>query len=355
MGGKENFDWKGQLFLEKIFSNNFLPEHQFSFHYYTIRDHLGKPVLMTFFSFGLWKDDMLAPASISEKVEEIRKNDPYYMTSKVLGMGSVFTEGQHLYLDRKADWKEAVKILLTNLDELQREIGSEMMVLRDFGQDHQLNDLFHNYGFVRTEMPESCVLENLPRTEEDWFANLSTRSRRHFRKDVEPFTKYFDVSVVQSPATSEIDYYYQLFTNVKARNFALNTFSYPKSVFQAMAEDENWEFIVLTLKPEYYYRGEALPVGVMFCYKNLLQTYVPSLIGMDYTYAHQYGVYRQLLYQVVKRAQQLEFGRINLGMSASFEKKKIGASINRRYSYVQTNDNFALERVGMMRNETLEK
>lgn len=352
MAGKENFDWKGHLFLEKIFSDNSQPENRFSFYYFTIRDHLGKPVLMTFFSFGLWKDDMLAPASISEKVEETRKQNPYYMTSKVLGMGSVFTEGKHLYLDREnSNWRQAVKMLLAKLEDLQREIGSELLVLRDFDQDQELNDLFHNHGFIKTAMPESCILENLPGTEEDWLESLSTRSRRHFRKDVEPFKDYFEVEVVQTPTASEIDYYYQLFRNVKARNFALNTFTYPKSVFQAMAEDENWEFILLTLKPEHHLQGKALPVGVMFCYKNLLQTYIPSLIGMDYTYAHKFGVYRQLLYQVVKRAQQLGFGRINFGMSASFEKKKIGASIERRYAYLQTDDNFALGRVEMMRNE----
>ena len=120
-----------------------------------------------------------------------------------------------------------------------------------------------------------------------------------------------------------------------------------------MAKDPNWEFIVAYLKKEYDPREERIPVGVMFCYKNLGTTYVPSFIGMDYEYIQQYHVYRQLLYQTIKRAQQLGFSKIDFGMTAAFEKRKVGATIIPKVAYVQPKDNFTLELVSGIQNNNV--
>ena len=89
----------------------------------------------------------------------------------------------------------------------------------------------------------------------------------------------------------------------------------------------------------------------MFCYNNMGRTYVPSLIGMDYNYTKEFQVYRQLLHQTIKRARSRDFDRVDFGFSASFEKRKLGATIKQRFAYVQVEDNFSMERMGMMRNE----
>jgi len=73
---------------------------------------------------------------------------------------------------------------------------------------------------------------------------------------------------------------------------------------------------------------------------------------MDYDFAHKYQVYRQLLFQTIKRCKEINFKKIDFGMTAAFEKKKVGASVMPKFSYIQTSDNFILELIGLMRNES---
>ena len=114
-----------------------------------------------------------------------------------------------------------------------------------------------------------------------------------------------------------------------------------------MNECPNWEFILLYLKTE-----EGIPlVGVMFCYKNQNHTYVPELIGMDYRWAKEFNLYRQLLFQTIKRANELNFPQIDFGVSASFEKRKVGAKIIPKVAYVQARDNYTMEVMNTIQND----
>ncbi len=351
---KGTFDWEGQFFLENVFQGNERQEDQWSFHYFIIRDGNQKPVLATFLSDSLWKDDMTAPASVSKKLEEIRKEQPYHMTSRVLSLGSTFTEGEHLYIERKhPKWKEALKLLLQEIEKLSGSVKAEMIVLRDFQKDEVLAKLFNDEGFIRTEMPEACILDNIDwEDEQDYMERMSSRSRRHFRKEVQAFEDRFELKILENPDPGEIESFYHLYQNVKLNNYGINTFTYPKRLFSAMADDRNWEFIVLNLKPSFHDGSQPVTVGVMFCYKNVSGTYVPSLIGMDYKYAIEFQVYRQLLYQTIKRARVLRFDRVDFGLSASFEKRKLGATVVQKFAFVQVEDNYKMESLGMMRNES---
>src|SRR5690606_34910371 len=94
------------------------------FHYFIIRDPMDRPVLATFFTYALWKEDMLAPEAVSKKMEEARLHRPYHMTTYVLGMGSLFTEGNHLFLDRShPQWQGALRQLLRELEGLEQRLG----------------------------------------------------------------------------------------------------------------------------------------------------------------------------------------------------------------------------------------
>ena len=87
----------------------------------------------------------------------------------------------------------------------------------------------------------------------------------------------------------------------------------------------------------------------MFCYKNNGSlTYVPSLVGIDYDLLDKYQTYRQLLYQTIKRAIDLNFKHIDFGLTASFEKKKLGAIVEEKHAYIQTSDNYTLELMGLL-------
>ena len=110
-----------------------------------------------------------------------------------------------------------------------------------------------------------------------------------------------------------------------------------------MSEHPNWEFITISLL-----ESPSKMIGVMLCYNNGNQTYVPSFVGMDYDYLTKYHIYRQLLYQTIKRAIALNFKQIDLGMTASFEKRKLGAIVQEKFAYIQTSDNYTLELMGIL-------
>jgi len=348
--GKQNiFDWDGMAYLEKTFNQHPDPTNQWNFYYYTIKDNKGNIILITFFTYGLWKDDMLATESVSIHLEEIRKTNPFYLTSRVLGMGSLFTEGEHCFIKQEHPLAEkALQVLLEKVEEKYNSLNADMLVLRDFKKDNSYSKTILDQGYFKIDMPESCVIKNqVWHTYEEFAKTLSIRSRKHFNKEIEPFEKFYDVVIKDKLSKSEIARAYQLYNNVKNNNYAINTFRYTQDVLENMNESPNWEFIILSLKAD----TENSFVGIMFCYKNNNHTYVPELIGMDYKWTKEYQLYRQLLFQTVKRANELQFSRIDFGVSASFEKKKLGAQIIPKVAYVQARDNYAMELMNTLQND----
>ncbi|MFY0712637.1 aminotransferase class I/II-fold pyridoxal phosphate-dependent enzyme [Seonamhaeicola sp. NFXS20] len=344
------FDWDGLLFLEQVFSGNNQKENNWNFYYFIVRDQLSKPILATFFTYALWKEDMLAPVAVSERIEAKRLEAPYYMTSYVLCMGSLFTEGKHLYLDKSHPlWYNAMQKLLDALEILDSELNASMLVFRDFEKAEVLNEFFHNHGFFKVSMPESAVIKNLNWSGTDNFIKtLSKKSRNHFKKDIVAFTECFDIEISDEIMDEHINLFYTLFENVRKHNLGLNTFGFPKNLLKCMSNHNQWEFIILHLKSNYTVDEKSMPVGVMFCYKNATGVYVPAFIGMNYQYAHTYQVYRQLLFQAIKRAGEMGFQTIDFGMTAGFEKRKLGAAVTEKIAYIQAKDNFSMELMEMM-------
>lgn len=353
LGGQSTFDWDGLCFLEDAFKNSADPENNWSFHYYIISDNNNVPLLATFFTFGLWKDDMLAPESVSLQLEEKRIRDPFYLTSKVLGMGSLFTEGNHCYINKTDHlYKNAVELLLEQVEILNQNLNADMLVLRDFDEDIALNRMFHNHGFVKINMPETCIIQNVCwNTTEEFTSTLSARSKKHFTKEILPFEKAFDITIKEQLTPNEIIQGYQLYKNVNNNNYAVNTFTHSIDVFEKMDTNPHWEFILLHLKNTEETQNVSPLVGILFCYKNLDQTYVPSLIGMDYAVPKKFSLYRQLLFQGIKRANELGYKRIDLGITATFEKRKLGAKVIPKIAYIQAKDNFSMEFMGTLQTK----
>lgn len=353
LGGQSTFDWDGLSFLEDAFKNSADAENNWSFHYYLISDSTDVPVLATFFTFGLWKDDMLAPESVSLQLEEKRIRDPFYLTSKVLGMGSLFTEGHHFYLNDAHPLSEnAVSLLLEQVEILNHTLNADMLVLRDFDEDVNLNRIFHNQGFIKINMPETCIIENVSwNTIEEFTSTLSARSKKHFTKEILPYEKAFDIVIKEELTADEITQGYNLYQNVKNNNYAVNTFTYSIDIFTKMATNTHWEFILLYLKNTEDSTPVSPLIGILFCYKNSDQTYVPTLIGMDYTVPKKFSLYRQLLFQGIKRAQKLGYKKIDLGITATFEKRKLGARVLPKVAYIQAKDNFSMEFMGTMQTK----
>lgn len=339
------YDWDGLQFLEQVFRGNLLKEHNWIFKYLLVYDADKKPILATFFTIGLWKDDMLAAVSASEVIENQRKKDPYYLTSKVLGMGSLFTEGHHLYVDHKHALKQdALHVLMTTMESIEKQYEIKMIVLRDFSREERLHPYFQGQGFVRVQMPDSCKINLVAlETVETYSEKLSSRNKKHLRKEILAYESALDIEVISQANDSQLKQIQRLYSNVHQKNLGLNTFSFPVKLFEAMSKHPQWEFISISLRD-----APHKLIGVMLCYKNGNHTYIPAFVGMDYNYLKTYYIYRQLLYQTIKRSIALKCKRVDLGMTAGFEKRKLGASVEERFAYIQTSDNYTLELIGLM-------
>lgn len=353
--GKGVLDWEGQLFLEKAFSFNERQEHNWRFFYILIYDSNGGVILAAPLTHSLWKDDLLAPASTSLKVEQSRQEQGvYYLTSMVLSFGSMFTEGEHLYIAENHPQKElALGLLLNKMEEMENSLAkTQMLALRDFEANNGHNEFFHDRGYVRVNMPECSHFENFKwKDVKDFPSILSKKSRRHFYKDIKAFENQVEVSVFQEVSEIEIEKFQRLYESVRKNNPGLNTFSFPDKLFTEMNHNANWEFLTVYLKSENSHSGEKELIGVMFCYKNLGTTYVPSFVGMDYSYSERFSIYRQLLFHTILRAKELNFSKIDFGLTAAFEKKKLGATITQKVCYVQAKDNFSIELLETMHNK----
>ena len=139
-----------------------------------------------------------------------------------------------------------------------------------------------------------------------------------------------------------VDHLYGLYRQVHARALDLNTFPLPRSLFAAMAERPQWEWLMLTLKPEHGGEPGALPVAFAACYRGR-DHYVPHVCGLDDAYVRTHGAYRQLLRHCVLRARVLGVSRLELGLGAPLEKRRLGARAKRHEVFVQNADHYQIE------------
>jgi 7-keto-8-aminopelargonate synthetase-like enzyme len=355
LGDNGTFDWEGCRFIEETFRDNPEPENNWNLNYLIIRDRDKKPVLATYFTELLCKDDMIAPADASRQIEEIRKKDKYYLASKVIMMGSLLSLGDHLYVDRKhPQWKNAVLEMLRIMNEAKVKAGANTVQLRDFDSDDiEMRDFLIKEGFIKVEMPDTHTLSDTRwEHESEYLARFSSGSRWHFRKMILDKKIFFNTKVLSHKEEKERgqpDLWYKLYCNVKNKAFNINTYTIPFKYFTNIIDHPNWEVIELRLKPDDMASldSEGPLVSVNFCYRSSRNNYSLFAVGLDYDYVLSHGCYRQGLYQSVVRANQLKCHKLYLGMDASIEKKRFGVDVIPKSVYVQANDNFSMELIGM--------
>lgn len=345
-----SFSWDGMLSLEDVFHGNSKPEENWEFYYFIVYDNEKQPILATFFTATIYKEDMLALESVSLQVEEKRKTDPYYLTSKTLTMGSFLTEGEHCYSNREhPQWREAFSRLFERVSSIQDSIKANSILLRDFDSgDEELRSLFAAEGFVPIDMPNSNVVNNMVwNTKEELLQTVSSRNRRHLRTEVFKLEHCFEVEFRKTITDEESDHLYQLYLNVETVNRGFNMFPYPKRILKVLSKHDSWEFTMVYLKPEFDSRAERKPVAAVWAFVQPGH-YSPMILGMDYSFSKEFKIYKQTLYQVVKRARSLGIEKVYLGLSADIEKKKFGAVAQRKTAYVQAQDHYNLDTLETM-------
>jgi hypothetical protein len=294
---------------------------------------------------------MLSAAAVSQLVELRRADDPYYLTSRTLAMGSLLTEGDHLYLDRTADWRAALDLLLDAVAQEASRADAGSIVLRDLAAgDADLDEALRERGFVAVAMPEAFAIDGLPADDATWLADLSPKARAHQRREVLPWDATFSVEVLRAggrvPTDAELEHLFELYRNVRARSLELNTFELPPTILREMLSHACWELLVLRLADE----PDAAPVAFGAHYAGAGH-YVPMIVGLDYAYVRERHSYRQALRQAVLRARERGAERVLLGMGAGLEKRRFGALAERRRAYVQAGDHYAQEVLAALAGE----
>ena len=346
--------WDGLRSLERVFVDCDRPEQAWQFRYFIVRDAQGAPLAATVFTLADWKLDMMSSAQTSALVEERRQRDPRLLVRPVFGMGTLLTEGSHLAIDAQRlphggpAWQAAMTALLSAARQEAEALGSDIVALRDFDDDPVFDEFFVGYGYTRMDGPDRHAAAVAP-TEAAQIEAVNRKARQHQRRYVAPWNDRYRVSVhcaADGPLPAEWSAHLEaLYENVKASSLELNTFPLPQGFFAELAADPHagWELLLLT--PSERSDPDALPVAFVLCFAGDTR-FVPAVIGLDYDWVRDRGLYRQALRAIVARARALGLATVEFGMSASLEKRRFGATATATRIYLQANDLYPFELLG---------
>lgn len=345
-------NWEQLRMLEQTFRNNEKEAHNWNFYYYIIRDKNNVPKLATFFTCMLCKDDIFSPPAISMKIEKQRLNNPQYLTSRTFMMGSLLSVGNHMYIDRAdSNWTAALALLLRRVAVDQEKEKSTVLCMRDFDKtDTGLQSFFLDKGLVRVSVPDTHIvsMSGAPWSSvEEYSKTLKQEYRYYLNKKFFPFRHYYDVKITDHLSDQEAIDCYNLFKNVSDKQFEINVFDIPENFFHHIKDNPQLEVMLLSIKHEFEKELNGRPVGFALCYKSK-DTYCFMITGMDYNYLTTYQIYPQLLGQIIARAKELNLSFVNMGLTASQNKRKFGAKVEPQVIYFQANDNFNMELISMM-------
>jgi hypothetical protein len=332
--------------LEEIFSNNDKIEENWDFHYIIIKDENNEILLATFFTSALYKDDMLSLENISMQIEKQREQDPYYLCSKTLAMGSLFTEGDHLFINGKHPLvEEAFVGFFTEIEKLKKTTAATVVLLRDFQTDFKFMERFENEGFVKINMPNVNIIPIQSwNTNEEFLEQIpSKNNKRNIERYVLKFEDQFDISFKNTITSAEAEHYYSLFLNVKKDNHAVNYFKYPAKITEVLSKYDDWEFMDIKVK------GGDETICCVWSFRGD-KHYSPLIMGLNYDYIESMHLYKQAIFQLVKRANSLDKEKVFLGYSADYEKQKYGADTVPLYAFIKLDDTYNIDLIESMSN-----
>lgn len=337
------FDYETVLTMQTVMKDNEEAFNNWQFRFIFIYDQQGKLVLATMFTIALVKDDMLSHSGVSEDIEKERALNPLALCSKVALMGTPFSEGRQVYMNDSHQYlNKGIEQLLNQIHQWQEEDDFGTIFLRDFSNAKQLNERLTGHGFLKITMPKGHQIQKIHlQTEPDYLLTLDKKKRKYVKKRAINKASLFDVRVIACQEKTDLQRHYQLHRNVHDRAFELNTFPITYALFCQLAHTPFWEIL------EIHYDDKL--VAMMLSHVKS-SSYSPVLVGLDYDFK-DLDIYSQIIWQVVKRAKQLHKSDINLGYTASQNKRKFGAQTQERHGFVLSNDNFNQLQIAMYQEE----
>lgn len=271
-------------------------------------------------------------------------------------MGCLLSEGEHLWMRDAAESessKQALRLLFDAVRADAKVLNCEVRVFRDIADtESTLQEAVEAEGFMRMPAPESLVLSEMRSDEEALLMSLTRKHRRHHYNEVRPFNDTYEVEVLTSGSRAlteeEATRLSTLYENVKSKSLDLNTFGLPPELIPTMVTAPGWEIVL--------FREAGDPEGecIGFLASYLAHTgYAPLIVGLDYAYVAERGLYRQILRQCVLRARALGKDRVLYGFAASLEKRRFGAKPIASSMFLEADDYEAFTTLAEISSEAL--
>ena len=186
-----------------------------------------------------------------------------------------------------------------------------------------------------------CLMQDLSwQTHEEYIKRLGHKYPYDVKKEILAYESQFKVIVDSPMSETEIRHSYELYCQVHQQAHELNVYRLPLAFFEAICRHPFYDVMRLYLKADPLSLAEEKPVAVMFSFVNA-GVYSALIVGLEYEYLKSHNIYKQILYQTVQRARQLECNTLDLAYTAVLEKKKVGARPYPMCAYVQSLDQYS--------------
>ncbi|MDP2310860.1 MAG: bifunctional aminotransferase class I/II-fold pyridoxal phosphate-dependent enzyme/GNAT family N-acetyltransferase [Pseudomonadota bacterium] len=344
LGTAANCSWDAMAAVEAVYRNpTALPEHQWDFTYILVRDQENRLVGATFLTTLLQKDDMLSREEVSRAVEARRAEDPYFLTSKLVQIGSNLSEGNHMYLDRSRNWREALRLILKVADTEVTRAGAAALIVRDLPDgDVEVDQFMLDQGLSRMPMFDSHQLDLGWTDEQAWIADLDKKKRQQLRPilaQAGSFETSFHGHGLAPVSSAEVDHLFGLYHQLASRKLRLNVFAFPSTLLPELLDSPAWEFGVLRIRPEAGGPADGRPVAFWAAHVHDGH-YAPLFCGIDDVWLESHGTYRAMLLEIIRRAKGVGMTTLHLGMDAELEKRRFGARAVKTCIYAQARDHY---------------
>jgi 7-keto-8-aminopelargonate synthetase-like enzyme len=327
-----------QATAEAVFRAPNKPEYEWEFDYVIVRAPDGKPLAATVFTTLLQKDDMLMRDDVSRLVELHRRHDPYFLTSRVVITGSGLSEGNHVWLADDPRQRAALSELLRIGARIQHRSSATALVVRDLpGDDASIDGFMLDEGLVKVPGLDSHRVAIAWDNDEEQLAKLPERRYRKVARRTISSSGEFSVRVVGADAAPErLAQLHELYRAVAQRKLRLNTFELPPGLLSHLVRSSAWEIVEMHLD------GAGVPgEPVAFWAAHVCAGhYAPLFCGLDYRFVATHSTYKQMIYQVLRRARALGCTDVHLGMDADLEKRRWGSVPNKTAIYLQSVDHY---------------
>lgn len=344
MFGKEDVDsFEGLRMQESVFAADAIQcPDDWVYRYVHVTDQDGRSVLGTYLTGALTKADMLSEKHVSERMEALRTQSDGVGFQKLVMVGSLLSEGK-VFVDRDhPDAQKALALLLSEAERFQSQLDAEGVMLRGLADAPVSEKDMLDRGWVSVSLPDTHEVSSMDwTTPEGFLEGLRSRYRYSVRREILPHVDRFEVRTSGDLDKAEKEHLFGLYQQVKSRALEINTFELPKTWFMAMMDSADWDVIRLYLKDG---GNDGMPVAVMFSHRNGA-VYSAKFVGLDYGFNGSHNVYKQALYQCVLRARELGCSEVKLGLTATIEKKKLGASVIPQRGFVKMDDHFTIDQM----------